>query len=65
MPVPDHNVWVDRRAFFEFTLAMSRCKFQALPGARVVTNCTNLWTPVYFKANLKSVQNRQYGRNAK
>jgi hypothetical protein len=42
MPVPDHNVWVDRRDGFEFTLAMNQCKFHALPGASLVTNCTNL-----------------------
>ena len=39
MPVPDHNVWVDRRDCFEFTLAMSQCKFSALPRACLVTKC--------------------------
>ncbi len=42
MPVADHNVWVDGRDSCEFTLAMNQCKFPALPGACLVTKCSNL-----------------------
>jgi len=65
MPVADHNVWVDGRDSCEFTLAMNQCKFPALPGACLVTKCSNLWTHVYFKANRKAFDKRRYGRNAK